>query len=106
MEGVEIQARYIFPDAPNKRAVFEFSGGQGVQEIAERDIHQLIGQMRSDPKGGEQKAEVFSFLVVEAKKRAEKLKAQGEIDKEKLWVSATDKPLKPGQAVVGKEGQS
>lgn len=101
MQGVELRARYLIPDAPGKLAAFEFDGGGPIQEVLERDIHALISRMRSDPNSGNQKAELFQFLVVEAKKRAEKLAQDGNADKKKLWVSATDQPLAPGQAVVG-----
>lgn len=107
MQGVELRVRYIIPDSPGKLAVFEFGGGEQTQEVAERDIHALIARMESDSKNGAQQADVFRFLVVEAKKRAEKLaKEEGPLDKNKLWVSATDLPVAPGQAVVGEKGEA
>lgn len=109
LQNVELRVRYLMPKPTvRQEAVFEFGGGEASQEIPERDIHALIDSMSRDPNNGAKQAEIFRFLVIEAKKRAETLAAEGNTDANKLWVSATDAPATPGQAMVGadEEGDS
>lgn len=105
IQGVELRVRYLAPEVPGQHAVFEMGGGPQSVQIAERKIGELIDSIASDANNGRQQAEVMKFLVVEAKKRAEKLLAEGETDLDKYWVSATDSKPVPGQALIDSSGK-
>ncbi len=84
-EQAEIFLRYIKDENS-----FEFRMGDNVEAIKfpENAIDKMADGMRNQ-ENGEKQAEVFLMLVDAAKK-----------DSEGRFVSATDLPVKPGQAIV------